>query len=179
MARTSKLTEKQWADIQKRLLDGEAGRVLSREYGISETAIRKRLSSQCEQIKAVANQVVAADVAFKSLPISSQNFAASLIDELKAISTHLAGAAKYGSATAHRLAGIAHSKVQEIDDAAPLDESSLETLKGIAVLTRMANDASTIGVNLLNANKDTIKTINQAPEEHIESGLERFYGRGK
>ena len=99
------------------------------------------------------------------MPISSQIDALTLVDELKAISTHLAGAAKYGSATAHRLAGIAHSKVQEIDDAAPLDESSLETLKGIAVLTRMANDASTIGVNLLNANKDTIKVINSTPHE--------------
>lgn len=73
---------------------------------------------------------------------------------------HLAGAAKFGSATAHRLSGIAHGKVAEIDDAAPLDEKSLESLKGVAVLTKMANDASQIGVNLLAANKEMIRDLN-------------------
>lgn len=168
MGRKSALSEKQWSEIQRRLLDGEAGRVLSREFGISEAAIRKRLGAQCAQIKTVANQVVAADLAFKSLPISAQNFAAGLIDELKSISTHLASAGKFGAATAHRLSGIAHAKVQEIDDAKPLDEASMESLKGVAVLTKMANDSSQIGLNLLAANKEFIKdqaSGNQSKDE--------------
>ena len=165
MGRKSSLTEKQWHEIGQRLLAGEAGRVLAREFGISETAIRKRFGSQNKQIKEVANQVVAAEIAFKALPVSSQISAQNLIDELRAVSMHLAGAAKYGSATAHRLAGIAHGKVQEIDDAMPLDAESLESLKGIAVLTRMANESSQIGINLLNANKDRIKRIDDAAEQ--------------
>ncbi len=75
---------------------------------------------------------------------------------------HLAGAAKFGAATAHRLSGIAHNKVQEIDDAAPLDAKSLDALKGVAVLTKLANESSQIGVNLLAANKEMIKEANQA-----------------
>lgn len=158
MGRKSALTEKQWAEIQKRLLDGEAGRVLAREFNISEAAIRKRLGAQCAQIKTVANQVVAADAAFKSLPIGAQNFAASLIDELKAISTHLAGAARYGAATSHRLAGIANTQVEKIDSVNPME--SQEVLQGISALTKMSNEASVIGIGLLAANKDMVKEHN-------------------
>lgn len=165
MGRKSLLTEKQWAEVKQRLLDGEAGRVLAREFGISETAIRKRLSSQCEQIKTVANQVFTAEVAFKALPISSQISAKTLVEQLHSISGHLAGAANYGAATAHRLSGIAHSKVQEIDDAAPLNAEGIESLKGVAVLTKMANDASEIGVNLLRANKETVDEANKRGAE--------------
>ena len=139
MGRKSSLTEKQWAEIGQRLIKGDAGRVLAREFGISEAAIRKRFGAQTKQIKDVANQLVAAEVAFSALPIGAQISARTLADELKDISLHLASAAKYGAATAHRLSGIAHNKVAEIDDAKPLDDESLRSLKGIAVLTQMSN----------------------------------------
>lgn len=174
MARPSKLTEKQWAQVEVRLLAGEKAAALAKEYGVDRAAITRKFSQQVTNVKAVANQIVAADVALKNLPVAQQIQAVTLADELKAISTHLAGAAKFGASTAHRLSGIANGKVQEIDDAAPLDEESLNTLKGIAVLTRMANDASQIGVNLLSANKDQVKLVNQPPQ--APSGLDHFYG---
>lgn len=77
-----------------------------------------------------------------------------LVDELRAISTHLAGAAKFGAATAHRLTGIAHDLVQQIDDANPL--ASMEQLKAVAALGKTANEASHIALNLLAANKGNI-----------------------
>ena len=107
--------------------------------------------------------MVAAEVALRSLPVSQQGLAIALADDLKAISAHLAGAARYGAATSHRLNGIAHAKVQEIDDAAPLNEESLEALKGVAVLTKMANESANIGLNLLAANKETVKRLNDEP----------------
>lgn len=62
-------------------------------------------------------------------------------------------------------------KVAEIDDAAPLTEDSVQSLKGIAVLSRMANEASEIGVNLLRANKDAgfnpLKEIDITPESSL------------
>lgn len=139
---------------------------MAREFGVSDTAIRKRFSSQHKQIKDVANQVVAADTAFKALPISLQITAQSLIDDLKAVSMHLAGAAKFGSATAHRLAGIANGQVAKIDDANPME--SQEVLQGISALTKMSNDASVIAVGLLAANKDMIRDHNaggNAPQQ--------------
>lgn len=175
MGRKSPLTEKQWQEIGRRLLDGEAGRLLSREYDVSESAIRKRFGAQTKKIKDVANQLVATDAAFKALPISAQISARTLADRLIAISGHLAGAAEYGAATAHRLSGIANANIQQIDDAKPLDQGSLEALKGVAVLTKMANEASEIGVNLLRANKDAVDEANRGKKQ-APSGLAHFYG---
>lgn len=161
MGRPSKLTEAQWESIGKRLLAGEGGRELAREFGVAESAIRKRFSAQVKKIKDVANQIVATEIALKALPVSAQISAHDLAAQLRSISTHLASAANYGAATAHRLSGIAHAKVSEIDDAKPLDDESIETLKGIAVLTRMANSSSEIGINLLRANKETVDDLNR------------------
>jgi hypothetical protein len=165
MGRKSPLSEKQWAEIEKRLLSGESGRALAREFGVAESAIRKRFGAQPKQIKAIANQVIAAEIALKALPISAQISAQNLINELRAVSMHLAGAAKYGAASAHRLAGIAHDQVQMIDDAEP--EKSMQAIQRFGALTKLANDASHIGVNLLAANKDRIKRIEDAADEQL------------
>jgi len=160
MGRKSALTPEQWAEIKRRLLEGESGRSLAKEFGVSETAIRKKVSSQVSEIKSVANQLATAQTALSKLPVSSQVSAQTLAQRLMSISDHLASAADYGAATAHRLAGIAHAKAQEIDDAQPLNEESVGALKGIAALTRLANESSEIGVNLLRANKEEIERIN-------------------
>lgn len=165
MGRPSKLTDVQWGTIERRLLAGESTSALAREYGVSKGVISQRFSERVQKVKVVANQLVEADRAFSLLNISEQCAARSLADDLKAISMHLAGAAKFGAMTSHRLSGIAQSKVLEINDATPLDEQSLETLKGIAVLTRMANASSEIGVNLLRANKETVDDINKKAQE--------------
>lgn len=164
MGRNSKLTDKQWQEIERRLLDGETARSLGREYGVAESAIRKRFSAQVGKIKTVANQLVTAETAFKSLPISAQISARTLADELKEISMHLAGAARFGAATAHRLSGIANAQVARIDDADPLRAESMESLKGISALTRLANESSSIALNLLGANKEMVKAAMQDEE---------------
>jgi uncharacterized membrane protein YgaE (UPF0421/DUF939 family) len=173
MGRKSKLTDEQWAQIKSRLLEGESGRALAEEYGVSETAIRKKVSSQVSEIKTVANQLASAQTALSKLPISSQISAQTLAQRLMSISNHLASAADYGAATAHRLAGIAHMKAAEIDDSAPITEEGVQTLKGIAVLSRMANEASDIGINLLKANKDVTA---DAGREDVPTSLDHFYG---
>ena len=163
MGRPSKLTEKQWTAIGERLLKGEKAADLAREFGVSKTRISERFSKSLETVKAVANQLVTAEAALRALPIAEQVSVLNYADDLRAVSAHLIGAAKYGSATAHRLAGIAHANVLKIDDAAPLDGDSMETLRGVAALTKLANDASQIGVNLLNANKEAVREMN-APD---------------
>ena len=176
MGRASKLTEKQWEIVGKRFLACESARALSREFEVTEGGIRKRFSAQFTQIKTVANQIVATEATLSSMSISAQISTHTLADQLRSISGHLAGAANFGAATAHRLSGIAHSKVQEIDDAAPLDEESLQALKGVAVLNRMANEASEIGISLLRANKDAVDDINRAQQKRPQLGLDHFYG---
>jgi hypothetical protein len=162
MGRPSSLTDKQWDEIGKRLLTGrESARSLAREFGTSETSLRRKFPAQRKDVKTVANQIVAADAAFRALPVSSQIDTLTLVDELKAISMHLASAAKYGAATAHRLAAIANGQVDKVDDANPLE--SQETMQGISALTKMANEASVIPMGLLSATKGAINLAGEPP----------------
>lgn len=162
MGRPSKLTERQWDEIGRRLLAGEVAADLAREFKVSSASISRRFAKSNATVKAVANQLVSAEQSLRGLPVSQQLAALTLADELRAISMHMAGAAKYGAATAHRLMGIAHGKVSEIDDAAPLTAESLESMKGIHALTRLANDSAVIPSALIAASKDQMKAIQPA-----------------
>lgn len=73
--------------------------------------------------------------------------------------------------TSHRLSAIAHLQTDRIDEAGTLEENT-EALKSVMALTRGANDAAAIGLNLLNANKDAAKPL---PEE-VPAGLGFLYG---
>lgn len=158
MARPSKLKPEQWTEITKRLLAGEKAADLAREFGVSKTAISARVSKRTETIQTVAHQVVAAERALSELPISEQLIAVNLASKLRAISDNLASAAQYGAQTAHRLSALANSEVAKVDDAEPL--RSIDSLKGVAALTKLANDSASIALNLLAANKDTVKELN-------------------
>jgi len=163
MGRKSSLTDKQWSEIGRRLLNGESTSALSREFGVAKSTISGRFSERTGKVKATASLIVKAETALDLLSISERNSAHDLANQLRSISSHLASAANYGAATAHRLSGIAHGKVAEIDDSAPLDEGSIDALKGIAVLTKMANSSAEIGLNLLRANKDAMTGEDEPP----------------
>jgi len=141
MARPSKLTDAQWEKIGKRLLDGESTSALAKEFGVGKATISERFAHRLKLVKEAANQIVTAETSLAKLNVSEQIAARSLSDRLKAISGHLAGAAEFGAATAHRLAGIANARVLEVDDANPLDEKSRAALTDIAALSKMANSA--------------------------------------
>ena len=146
MGRPSKLTPTQWDEIGKRLASGESAADLAKAHGIAQSQISRRFSHDTQmRVKQVAH-------ALAVMPVKELTAALSLADELRAISGHLAAAGRYGSATAHRLQALAHGEVQKIDDQNPLD--SIEALKGVQALTRLANDAAATGLNLLTANKD-------------------------
>lgn len=174
MGRPSKLTDKQWEAIEKRLLAGEKASVLGREFKVSPATISERFSKKLEKVKTVANQIVETDKALKSLTVSEQISAITLADELRCISENLASAAGYGALTARRLAGMAHTQSAKIDEVEPL--KSAETLQGIAILTKMANSSSEIGINLLRANKETVDDMNKRGATKAPSGLTHFYG---
>lgn len=134
---------------------------MCREFGVSKTAISLRFSKRTETVKEVASKIVEAETALAALVPIDQIAARNLADDLKAISGHIAGAARLSASTSHRLAGIANAKAMQVDDAAPLDDESRNALKDVAVLQRMANEASEIGLNLLKANKETIEEENR------------------
>lgn len=164
MARPSKLTPGQWEEVGRRLLSGETARALGREFKVSEAAIRKRfgahqsISSQSAQVRTVAEKLAEANSALEALPAAQRAVAVSLADKLRNISVSLSSAAELGAATAHRLNALANSEVTKVDDASPLQ--SVESLKGVAVLTKLANDSASIALNLLAANKEAVQKIN-------------------
>ena len=176
MGRKSALTPDQWVEIERRhLVDGESINALAKEFKVDESTLRKRINPNKPEsgktgktLQALALEKAEAEKRLKDisaeiaiLPVVRQEIVNDLTKRFVSISNHLAGAAEFGAATAHRLSGIAHAKVQEIDDAAPLTAESLDALKGIAVLTKVANEASQIGIGLLQANKEAIKEMNQ------------------
>lgn len=162
MARPSSLTHEQWAEVERRKLAGETVRSLSAAFGISPGQISKRFPNKGnETVKEVAQQLAAAQTALAALPLHQQHTALSLVDSLRNISTSLAAGAELGAKTAHRLQALANSEIGKVDDADPLDSSSIEKLKGVSALTRLANDASAMGLNLLGANRETVKRLNE------------------
>lgn len=158
MGRKSKLTDEQWAEIGRRLRNGEKHADLAREYGVDRAAITRKHSATIRNVRLVANQIITAEENLAKLTVAQQYEALSLADELRAISTHLAGAGKKAAMLSHRLIGLAHLESDKIDEA-NLRES-VDSLKTVSALTKMANDASSIPMNLLNANKDEVNRIN-------------------
>lgn len=188
MGRKSALSPEQWAEVERRhLIDGESINSLAKEFGVNEGTIRKKINpNKSEQeksekpLRVLAQEKIEAERKIRdisevvsTLPMVRQSTFNDLVRSLQEISGHAASAGAYGMATAHRLAGIAHMKAAEIDDAAPLTEESVQALKGIAVLSRMANEASEIGMNLLRANKDVAA---EAGREDVPTSLDHFYG---
>jgi hypothetical protein len=165
MGRPSKLTLVQWKEVERRLLAGETARSLGREFAISEAAIRKKfganqsVSAQSAQVRTVAKQIAAAQTALETLPPAQRGVAMSLAEKLVSIRGHMASAAEYSAATTHRLHAMATSLLAKVDDADPL--ASVETMKGVAVLTRLANDSSHIALNLMAANKPAVEMATQ------------------
>lgn len=163
MGRPSKLTEKQWSEIERRVLLHEPIRALAREFGISESAIRERdITTRCAEINDMANQIVEVEQRLASMPVSARVSAQELADELRAISSNLASAARYGSMTANRLSQIAHVQTGKINPAKSLDDNQ-EAMKGVVAYTRTANDAASIGLNLLAANKEVAQRSEPPP----------------
>ncbi len=165
MGRPSKLTPEQWLDVDRRLAAGEGVRKIAADVGVSPAQISRRgVSHQSQQVRDVAQQIAKAQTALAELPPAQQYNAMSLAEKLRNISSSLASAAELGSKTAHRLQALANSEVDKVDDASPLE--SLESLKSVGVLTKLANDSASIALNLLAANKDRVqKAEDEKPPE--------------
>lgn len=176
MGRKQALTPDQLLEAERRhFIGGESLNSLAKEFGVNESTLRRKIKPNKAEgetgpksLLELATDKARADASAKQiaeqiaeLPISRQQLVNDMARRLSNISEHMAGAAEFSAATAHRIAGIANAKVLEIDDAAPLGGESLESLKGIAALTELANKAAHIPLNLLAANKEAVKELNQ------------------
>lgn len=163
MGRKSKLTEAQWAEVERRLLAGEKRDHLAREFKVSGPAISQRVGKKIVTVKAVANQLVSAEQALRNLPIRDQVQALNLANDLRTTSVHLAGASAKAAAISHRLTSIASTEMEKVDDAEPMGD--LARLKSVSTLMNLAKDAAHIPLNLLAANKERMKALGDEPPE--------------
>ena len=111
----------------------------------------------------MAEKLAEAQAALAALPVAHQHDAVALAEKLRRISASLASAAELGAATAHRLQALANTEVAKIDDAQPF--TSMESLKGVKVLTDLANGAAAISLNLLAANKERVQKLDEPPPD--------------
>lgn len=180
MGRKSSLTPEQWIEVERlHVIEGKSINFLAKKYGVNESSIRRKIKPSSAEspnlrnpLQELAYKKVEVDNAQKEiaeriaeLPYAKQQIVSELTRKLNNISYHLGSAAEYGAMTSHRLSGLANAQVEKIDDADPLRAESLETLKGIAALTRMANSSSEIGLNLLRANKEAIEDLNREQDK--------------
>lgn len=159
MGRPSKLSEAQWSEVERRMLEGESIRSLAKEFKINESAIRARKSAPVEEIKTVVNQLVSAERAVKALPISAQVIARSRALMLQSIEDNVLTGAANGAATFVRLTHMANTELQKVNDADLLSEGGAERLRVIAGLGKMANEAIEPAKMILNANKERIQQM--------------------
>jgi len=159
MARPSKLTDAQWHEVEKRMLAGEKATDLAREFKIDRAAITRRVTPNVRKVNHVANQMLAAEYAFKALPVTQQIATINLMDELRAISMHLAVAARNSAMSANKLTSLANAHIEKISEENITDPGTGENLMIAEKLQDMANEASKIPMGLLNANKEQVQKI--------------------
>ncbi len=167
MPRPSKLTDSQWFEIERRHLAGESIRSLARTFKVSHSTIVEKISDRLTGLRTVAKSLADAELAFVALPVSDQVAVRSLTDELKLISTHIASAGKYGSMTAHRLSALAYMQSAKLKATTGHAENA-GALKNIMTMTKGANEAAVIGLNLLSTSKDLLPTKAPPPIGDVE-----------
>ena len=157
MGRNSKLSDKDREAITRRNLDGESMRSIAKDFGVSEATIRTAVSSQNAEIKKVANQIVATNASLNALPISAQIYAHNHAQKLMYIASELMDAASSGANTANRLSKLANNRIDNLNEIDALTEDGKAEITAISALTRVSNEASLIGTNLIRAAKEIPK----------------------
>lgn len=169
-----KVSPDQWLEIQQRIIAGEKPSAFADEYGVSAAHIYQRCVSGGEnQVRAdntrkLAASMAKSETAFAALPIVEQVMVRTLADHLKNISHNLAGAANFGARNAHRLSAIAHECIEGLqplhedqsgDEAVDTHIRNSNLMTSAMHATAGANEAAKIGLNLLSANKDMLKDL--------------------
>jgi hypothetical protein len=177
MGRPSVLRPEQWEEVKEARLRGETFTSLSKRFRVGKSTLVEGISDRVSEIKKVAETLRSAMELVDTLPCSDRGSAINLTNELREISSNLAVAAKYGSVTAQRLAMIAAHKANSLPMNATMRECE-EELKTVIALTRTANDASMIGMGLINTNKKMLESqYDDMPIEEVQRRIAQLEAR--
>jgi hypothetical protein len=152
------LTPAQQQEVQRRLAARESVSSLAAEFKVSRATIRQ-FSTISASVQKVAEQVAAAHTALEALPVAQQHMALGLAEKLRAISDNMAGAAVSSAKTANRLHSLAQEQAAMVNGENL--EQSIGRLQTVGVLTKLANEAATIPLGLMSANKPAVERLHQ------------------
>jgi hypothetical protein len=137
MGRPSVLTEPMKVEIGRRLAAGESLRAVSKATGVSYSTLRDNFSAQVPEIRDVAQALASAESRLLTLPVSAQQSARSLADQLKTIQSDYAAVAAKGARTANRIADLAG----RVMDGEAVDPNQIANAAVAAELHKAANVA--------------------------------------
>ena len=162
MSRPSALSDRQWAEIGRRLAgpNPESMRKLAKEFGVGVATISERFSERVPKLKALANTLASAEREVERLPVSEQVAVRSLADQLKAIGNGLANVAGSGIRTAEKLSALAEAKATKLTATSTRDQ-----VGDVVALQEGANRAVATGMAIMAANKPK-----DAPSEDLTLG---------
>ena len=166
MGRPSKLDQRQWAEIGRRLAAGERMADLSKEFKISMTTLKERFSKRVSVIREAAVALAEAEVTIERLPISDQISARTLADRLKGMQSDYLDAASMGLQASRNLQRLALQKSQDLGSAPQPDD--IRMLNAIGDTT---NKLAQMGTNLLQAHKESTKEAAVAGPYQIITGV--------
>lgn len=156
----TKLTRDQWNDIERRLLEGERGFALAKEYGVSEGTIRYRFPKKREELDNAVDAVIQARTAVAKLPKSLQLRVANLADVKMQIIDMQSRSALLAAQTAYKMTQIANTQADKIDEHAP----DLDTARVVHGFLETAKVASFQPIELMKVAKDAQPDVVDAEE---------------
>lgn len=157
MARPGLLTDRQKAEIIKRVIEGnEDQRTIAKEYKVSQATVSVLVSNQLPLIKKAASAIVQAEEAVKALPVPNQSIAQVLADNMMGVSRHLSAAASKSSKAADIVADKALARAKS------LDGDDIEGLKAVHALATTMNELAKPGMGFLQISKGK-----DAPQQSI------------
>lgn len=159
MGRPSSFTPVQKLEAESRIYAGEGYRTVARDMGVPESTLRGMFTTKKKDVKAVAEQIVAAEVALRELPYTARQGAITLAAQLMSITNNLASAAESAATISNRLMRLAAKKSLSVDNE-DLQRSMNATIQ-MGAFVKAANMAAEIPLNLISKNKDVMDGLVQ------------------
>lgn len=172
MGRPSKLTDKQWGEIGRRLAKGESMRALAKEFKVGVARISERFSERVPELRELAGTMATVETAFEKLPVSEQVTVRSLTDQYKGIQADYTETAANGAKTAAHLSRLALAKASRLTE-----DADMEDLRGVAALSATANKALQPASNQIAANKGKDQKQAKSLEDILEEANRIHEGR--
>lgn len=135
MGRPSKLSDRQWAEIEQRAVNGESVTALAKEFKIARCQVSNRVSKQKKTVKTIVGQI-------KALPVSIQRSVITLAERNIGTRQNVAIIAHEGSTLAARIAIAARERGSAMD----LATATPEDLRPLAAMGSVMETFARVGV---------------------------------